>query len=455
MREIPLSADDLIKASLNLTGRESLCLLDSSDVSHLGSHLLIAGFRPAETLELNEENPAKTLEILDRKLSNKNLAAIFTISYEFGLKLENIRPRPKKFPAFGEPDVFLALFDALVVHDYKTHKTFLVGDEKRFSEMEESLFTALETINPPAPKVFDETIVSSNFTSEEYISAVEEIREAIRAGETYQANLTRQIRARLPAGLAPEQIFLRLRENHPAPFAAFLRRSETTIVSASPERFFATNDERRTTNNEQRRIQNSKFKIIKVSPIKGTRPRGRTAEEDSFLRNELLNSAKDRAENVMIVDLLRNDIGRICEYGSVRVEKLCDLETHPSLYHLVSTVSGELRGNANFSDILRAAFPCGSITGAPKISTMRIIDRLETAPRGLSMGAIGYSIQGSKFAMQNSTDLSVAIRTMVIKEREAIFNVGGGVTIDSDPAEEYAETETKARALLAAIGSRP
>jgi para-aminobenzoate synthetase component 1 len=185
-----------------------------------------------------------------------------------------------------------------------------------------------------------------------------------------------------------------------------------------------------------------------VSPIKGTRPRGKTANEDLQLKNELLTSEKDRAENVMIVDMLRNDIGRICEFGSVNVENLCELEIHPSLFHLVSTISGNLRSDVNFADILRAIFPCGSITGAPKIRTMRIIDELETAPRGLSMGAIGYC------DFDKTVDTSVAIRTMVVRENEAIFNVGGGIVIDSTPEMEYEETLVKARALLRAINAK-
>ncbi len=156
----------------------------------------------------------------------------------------------------------------------------------------------------------------------------------------------------------------------------------------------------------------------------------------------------------MIVDLLRNDIGRICKFGSVEVEKLCDLEIHPTLFHLVSTITGELRENLNFSDIIKAVFPCGSITGAPKIRTMQIIDELETANRGLSMGTIGCSIQNSKFKIQNSSELSVAIRTMVIRENKAIFNVGGGIVIDSVPEDEYEETLIKAKALISAIGGK-
>ena len=167
----------------------------------------------------------------------------------------------------------------------------------------------------------------------------------------------------------------------------------------------------------------------------------------------------------MIVDLLRNDIGRICRFGSVAVEKLCELETHPTLYHLVSTVSGELRENINFSDIIKAVFPCGSITGAPKISTMRIIDRIETANRGLSMGAIGYYVPSRKGKVQSqeqfstldfrlaTCDLSVAIRTMVVENNEAIFNVGGGIVIDSVSELEYEETLIKAKALLHALGA--
>jgi len=187
-------------------------------------------------------------------------------------------------------------------------------------------------------------------------------------------------------------------------------------------------------------------------------------------RRELLTSEKDLAENTMIVDLLRNDLGRICKFGSVQVEKLCDLETHPTLYHLVSTVRGELRENINFSDILKAVFPCGSITGAPKISTMRIIDELETANRGLSMGAIGYYVSSPKSQVPSlkssasfdlgletwdlGLDLSVAIRTMIIKNNEATFNVGGGIVIDSILDLEYEETLVKAKALLRALGAK-
>jgi para-aminobenzoate synthetase component I len=463
MREIFVSADRLVTALLGLPEEKNLCLLDSCGVGHLGSHLLIAGFAPVEVLEISDSEAAKTLALMDEKLSKPNLAAIFTISYDFGLKLENIAPREKKFSGFAEPDVFLALFDVLIVHDYDTKKTFLAGDEAKFDEIENAVLNAPNRTNFERSDESPNSKLFSNFTKSEYENAVEKIKERIRRGDTYQTNLTRQIRVELAENISPEQIFWNLRRNHPAPFAAFLRRKNDVVISASPERFFRVESRESRVENfsSHSPLSTLHSPLITVSPIKGTRPRGKTAEEDLRLKNELLNSEKDRAENVMIVDLLRNDIGRICEFGTVAVEKLCDLEEHPTLFHLVSTVSGALRDDVKFSDLIRAVFPCGSITGAPKIRTMRIIDEIETSPRGLSMGAIGFSIPDSKFQIPDSEaldsrlstlDCSVAIRTMVVRGREAIFNVGGGIVIDSAAADEFAETVVKSKALLASIG---
>ncbi len=438
MQEIQLSADKLVQSLLKISESETVCFLDSCGVGYLESHLLIAGISPIEILNLTNKNANKTLNYFNEKLSDPNFAYIFTISYDFGLKLENIEPREKEFPTFPEPDIFLAVFDCLVVHDYTTHKTFLTGNEKRLDEIEKVLLNQTQNLNAG---LIGESKISSNFSSESYIETVKKIQELIRNGDTYQTNLTQQIRAELPENLNPQKIFWNLRKSHPAPFSAFIKRNDDFVISISPERFF--------------KVQSSKFKVqsseISASPIKGTRPRGENAEDDLVLKNDLLTSEKDRAENVMIVDLLRNDIGRICEFGSVEVEKLCDLETHPTLFHLVSTIRGKLRKNVDFAEIIKAVFPCGSITGAPKIRTMQIIDELETTNRGLSMGAIGFSVQGPKFKIQSSFDLSVAIRTMVIRGKEAIFNVGGGIVIDSEPEKEFEESLLKAKALLSAI----
>ncbi|MEP7074305.1 MAG: aminodeoxychorismate synthase component I [Acidobacteriota bacterium] len=428
MHRLDLSADEMILRLLEISKSEPVCILDSCGVGHLGSHLLIAGLRPTEVLEITNSDPIETLSFLDEKLSGDK-AAIFTLSYDLGLKLENIHSRHEKT---NEPDVFLALFDALLVHDYDTGETYQTGDVSSFRDLEQFGCTV------PSETVQGGTVggtVSSNFTLDAYLDVINEIKERIRRGDTYQTNLTQQLTFTLSADSWPQIIFYNLRRDNPAPFAAFIQRKDSTVISGSPERFF--------------RVEGD---AITTSPIKGTRPRGENAVEDEALKKELLASEKDIAENTMIVDLLRNDLGRVCEFGSVEVEKLCDLEEHPTLFHLVSTITGKLRTDTKLSEILRSLFPCGSITGAPKISTMRIIDELEPDSRGLSMGAIGISIPGPKFNVPNSPslDLSVAIRTMVIRDDKTVFNVGGGIVIDSDPEAEYEESLLKARALLEA-----
>jgi para-aminobenzoate synthetase component 1 len=464
-----ISSDELVEKLLVLSENQKVCLLDSSGVSHLQSHFLIGGINPVKTFEISDENAEKTLKFLDNKLENPETFAIFTISYDFGLKLENIKPQKKQI-VHDEPDVFLAIFDCLIIHDYQSQETFIIGCENQFDQIENLLYSIKTNDNSAALCSPAITSVKSNFTKSEYLKKIEEIREFIRRGDTYQTNLTQQFTADLPETLTPQKIFQNLRKNHPAPFASFIQRTDSTVISASPERFFKVEGGKwkvKSQQTENARLSTLDSRQISTSPIKGTRPRGKNAEEDDKLKDELLNSEKDRAENVMIVDLLRNDLGRICEFGSVVVEKLCDLEQHPTLFHLVSTVSGNVRENTKFSDILRAVFPCGSITGAPKISTMRIIDQLETARRGLSMGAIGYSSPRSQVPSPKSKnskktldlglgtwDLSVAIRTMTIKNGKAIFNVGGGIVIDSNPEDEYEETLTKAKALLNSINGR-
>ena len=442
-----MNADELVGALLALSSTDQVCILDSCGVGHLGSHLLIAGINPVESIELSYPNADETLALLDERL-HQNLASIFTLSYEFGAKIQKI---PIDYATPNEPDVFLTKFDVLIVHDYDARTSFLVGDTAKFDQISEKL---RENISDLKFEFSDQNpITSSNFTKSDYLETVTSIQELIRCGDTYQTNLTQKITAKLPPDRTPSSVFARLRRDHPAPFGAFIQRNDSAVISASPERFFSVRtatSPRVSKGESQTTVQT--IERITTSPIKGTRKRGKTSKEDDSLRNELLTSEKDRAENTMIVDLLRNDLGRICKYGSVVVEKLCEIEEHPSLFHLVSTVAGNLRAGIKFSDILRALFPCGSITGAPKISTMKIIDEIEPSSRGLSMGAIGYHIP-TGFELEPTIDLSVAIRTMVIRNQTATFNVGGGIVIDSDPESEYEETLTKAKALLAAIGT--
>ncbi len=428
MQEIPFGPDEIISAALSAAADENVCLLDSCGIRNLGSHLLIAGFDPVETIEFRGAAES-TINEIEAKLDQTGLAGIFTLSYELGAEFDANRHMRAARRDNGEPFAFLALFKSLVVHDYDTGKTFISG------EYSPDLDGRSRGSQLPASDAQADG-VKSNFTKQEYLAAVETIKEAIRRGDTYQANLTQQLTVELGRELTAEIIFSRLRRDHPAPFAAFIKRGDSTVVSASPERFLSVrgND-------------------LSASPIKGTRRRGSTPDEDLRLRTELLESEKDRAENTMIVDLLRNDISRVCEFGSVFVEKLCELEEHPTLFHLVSTIRGTVRKDIGFGEIIRATFPCGSITGAPKIRTMEIIDQIEPNARGLSMGAIGVWIPDAGFdGLDPGLDMSVAIRTMVVRDGKATFNVGGGIVIDSDAETEYAESLLKAKALLSAVG---
>jgi len=432
MRELDISADDLTAKLLGLAATEIVCILDSCGVSHLGSHLLIAGIKPVAVREESSDDPNAVLGLLESQLSTKGHASVFTLSYEFGTKL-NAAKRSRPTRQSKEPDLFIASFDCLIVHDYDTGRSFVTGNVDRFHLIEETLANAPE-LSPLAPV---KTVrARSNFTRGEYVLAVECIKEKIRSGDTYQTNLTQRIEMTLQPGVKAGHVFASLRKHHPAPFASFLSRKFSSVVSASPERFF--------------KVANGS---ITASPIKGTRRRGKTPNEDIALREQLLTSEKDRAENTMIVDLTRNDLGRICEFGSVIVERLCELEEHPTLFHLVSTITGKLMAGLPVSEIVRALFPCGSITGAPKLSTMKIIAELEPSPRGLSMGSIGVHIPSGFSGLEPSLEMNVAIRTMVVSGSEAVFNVGGGIVIDSDPESEYDESLLKAQAPLTAAGA--
>lgn len=432
MREIKLSASELVTALLSLDSEAGLCLLDSATATHGNSHQLIAGIFPVETCRIGNKSSDETLGFIESKIAeHKECAAVFTVSYDFGLKIESIASQHYGIDGFPEPDVFIAFFENLIVHDYTSGNTFITGNENSSDKIAQTLSanSELQTQNS------EPSNVTSNFTRADYLKTIVRAKEFIQRGDTYQINLTQQLKAELPDDLSPAEIFSRLRQKHPAPFSALINRGEDTVISASPERFL--------------RIENEDGKrVITVSPIKGTRPRGATPEEDAALRNELVSSKKDRAENVMIVDLLRNDIGRVCEFGTVRATEICAVEEHPSLFHLVSTIRGELRKDISFTELLKAVFPCGSITGAPKIRTMQIIDQLEPDARGLSMGAIGY------IDFDGTIDMSVAIRTMVVRNNKAVFNVGGGIVADSVPENEYDETLVKARALMAAINGK-
>ncbi len=268
--------------------------------------------------------------------------------------------------------------------------------------------------------------IKSNFTRDKYLKAVKKVKDYIVAGDIFQANLSQRFETMLP--VSPFMLYSRLRQVNPSPFSAYLNYPEGIIACSSPERFLKVSGNR-----------------VETRPIKGTRPRGRTPAEDRVMSQSLLGSSKDRAENVMIVDLERNDLGRVCQYGSIKVDELTSLETFPTVFHLTSTISGKLQADKGIIDLLKATFPGGSITGAPKVRAMEIIDEMEPNQRGPYTGSLGY------ISFNGDADLNIIIRTFILKGNKAYFNVGGGIVHDSQPELEYQETLDKARGLLRAL----
>jgi aminodeoxychorismate synthase component I len=427
--EIETHPNDYLPGLLYHASECGLCLLDSCGKEHEDSEWSFAGVFPCETLELSGDLN-QTLEAFDSILTGDK-PAIFTVSYDLGNRLLNPNGRTHNSPT-SEPDLFVSTFESLIAHNYRSGRTVIAGDSPAAARARELLMS--ENLCPDNVSRTQSHSLKSNLTKQQYLERIDIIKEHIRCGDTYQTNLTQQFKVEMPADFNAATTFCRMRHDNPAPFTAYLERPNSTVISCSPERFFRVKGRR-----------------IEASPIKGTRPRGISSFRDLSLRNELLASEKDRAENVMIVDLMRNDLGRICEFGSVHVRDLCRLQTLPSIFHLVSTIEGTLCRDVRPSDVIKALFPCGSITGAPKIRTARIIEELEPDPRGLSMGAIGIYIPPG-LGLPPVLDLSVAIRTMVIRDGYATFNVGGGIVIDSDPDAEYEESLIKAAPLFRALG---
>ena len=321
----------------------------------------------------------------------------------------------------------------IVIHDRVSEETTLLamrlqGDDAAFhrdlARFKEALSAKAEAFSAEAPQASGKC--ASGFSRAGYLSAVEAIRGYIVEGDVYQVNMSQRFQA--PNAGDPFDCFARMFAANPAPFFAYINAGDHQIVSTSPERFIE--------------LRNGS---VETRPIKGTRPRGKTPAEDDALRTELLDSAKEEAELSMIVDLLRNDIGKVCRPGSVRVLEHKRVEAYQNVYHLVSIVKGELDPGTDAVDLLRATFPGGSITGCPKIRAMEIIDELEPVRRHVYTGSIGY------VGFDGTMDLSIAIRTATFTGGKVVFSVGGGIVFDSDPANEFDETLHKGRTLMDAL----
>ncbi len=344
------------------------------------------------------------------------------------------------------PDLLFMVVDEVLAHDRATGRTWLAvtgrgRDEAGAGRDLKARLHAWRARPAAAPAAADRDEapppdcsaapdlagITTDCDEAAYLAAVARCREHILAGDAFEICLTRQLSAPLPS--TTWELYAALRAVNPAPFAAYLRAGDVAIAGASPERFLgATADGR-----------------LESRPIKGTRPRGATPDADARLRRELADSEKDRAENLMIVDLVRSDLGRVARVGSVTVPELCVVETYATVHQMVSTIRAELKPGCDALDAVRACFPGGSMTGAPKLEAMTIIDALEPAPRGAYAGALGW------LGWDGAMDLSIVIRTFVCAGGRASFGTGGAVTADSDPAAEYRESLDKARALLAAL----
>lgn len=351
------------------------------------------------------------------------------VGYDLAPQLERLPRRLARDSRL--PDIRLALYDTVVVIDTRTGRALLgawdlIGEgpravQRRSHRWREAIRRGLRTARPPRRLWTARELVGA-FDKPAYLATVRRVLDYIAAGDVFQVNLSQRFTAR--GQFDPLELYRRLKQLSPAPFAAFLRWDDLAVVSASPEWFYQTRGDR-----------------IVTRPIKGTRPRGKDSDDDARLAAELRAAPKDRAELTMIVDLERNDLGRVCRYGSVLVRDPLRVESYAQVHHLVATVEGRLRPDVGPVDVIRAVFPGGSITGAPKIRAMEIIDELEPNRRSLYTGAIGYLSRGG------SSGFNIAIRTILVEGDRASYQVGGGIVADSDPEAEYEETLAKGRGM--------
>ena len=350
--------------------------------------------------------------------------------YDLGLYLEDIPTCKNPVRPYG--DMAVGFYDWVISFDHEQQKTFVIAngitqDSKTVvANIVKKITGALQQ---PLKKPKSEKGVQTFFTRPEYESTVQKVIDYIYAGDIFQANMTQPFQVAFTEA-TPLQIYLYLSHINPAPFSGYMDCGNVQIASSSPERFLTAN-------------QNG---LAESRPIKGTRPRGTTPEEDTNLSTDLLGSEKDRAENLMIVDLLRNDMSKVCGAGTINVPTVCDLESYQSVHHLVSVVRGILADGNTSVDLLKACYPGGSITGAPKIRSQEVIAELEVMQRGVYCGALGY------IGFSGTMDTNITIRTMAIIEGVATFNAGGGIVSDSNPAEEYEETLDKARKMFEVFG---
>ena len=360
-------------------------------------------------------------------------------SYDLIRDLENL-------PNYSQDDMHyprmaVGFYDLIIAFDHTKQQAWIISSglpeknkERRPLRAQLRLAWCLQKIKSiKIPQLIAKPLINGNsisnyFTKKAYMEAIEKCRRYILDGDIFEVNLSQRFQGSFPEN-SEFILYQRIRVINPAPFGAYARFDDTTIISSSPERFL--------------KVHNRK---VETRPIKGTIRRSKDVKEDFALSQQLAISSKDRAENTMIVDLMRNDLSRVCFADSVKVPMYCEIESYKTVHHLVSTIEGKLKNNFHAVDLLRAAFPGGSVTGAPKIRAMEVIEELEPTRRGPYCGSIGYiSFDGSIM------DTSILIRTYIIKNNIVTFQAGGAIVLDSDPLSEYEETLIKASALKQAL----
>ncbi|MBL4618043.1 MAG: anthranilate synthase component I family protein [Robiginitomaculum sp.] len=382
----------------------------------------------AEPEEVFTENGAEALSVLPSNINLDNRLDHFPfvgglaglLSYEFGCKLENVAIPAKS----NWPDIGFGQYPCCALFDHHQHKAYIIAPDPVLSRR---FLSQLGTVGDRAKSKLISNF-SSNRSDHQVAETVSQVIDYIHQGDIFQANISREFTAELDGDANIHALFEQLIAISQAPFCVSFRLGDDkTVLSNSPERFLCL-------------TPNGK---VEANPVKGTRPRGKTKTLDTALIKELLGSAKDRAENLMIVDLMRNDLSRVCEAGSVKVPELFEVQSFANVHHLVSTVCGKLTPNATATNLLQATFPPGSITGAPKIRAMQIISELENSVRGPYCGALGF------ISDHGAMDFNVLIRTLVMQRNsknnwDIVFRAGGGIVADSEPMAEAGEMNDKA-----------
>ena len=424
---------------------------DTTQFSYMGSpEQTISYSLKTNTITINNENEKQTrhqdiFTYLDEELkkqiiSNNSLPFPFIggfVGY-FGYELKKLTGSKKSFPS-PYPDSLWLYTTKTIVFDHKYKKVYVVCLAKDKTEADD-WFKKIEkeylknqgeaTVEGTADRTPSDKKIKCKLerSHQQYVRDIKQCQEYLAKGESYQICLTNQFSAK--AAVDPLTLYQKLRQTNPAPYAAFIKHNDLAILSCSPEEFLRIDD-----------------RFIETKPIKGTIRRGEYEEEDKALMKQLADSKKEWSENAMIVDLLRNDLGKVCQFGTVRTKNLMRIETYQTVHQLVSTITGTLTQEASLIDCVRATFPGGSMTGAPKIRTMEIIDQFEKKARGIYSGCIGF------LSLNQNALLSIAIRTIVIQRNELSIGAGGAILIDSNPQKEYEEMMLKANILLQTVSS--